>query len=330
MTSKNKTLGGFWERNRKSGGYLLRHKAGVFLFRVCRGLFLFGLCFLILQPLINKLSLSFMEQQDLYDPTVISIPRHFTTDNYATVNKLLDLWPSLFRTILIAGLVSILQVLSCTLAGYGFARFQFPFKKLLFTCVILVIVVPPQTILAPLYLNFRFFDGFGLITLIHGEPVNLINGIGGMLLLAVTGMGLKSGLYIFMMRQYFRGVPRELDEAAQVDGCGKLRTFIRIMLPDAMPMITSCFLFAFVWQWTDSLYTSFFLTRYKVLSTQLVGLADRMREYYSALYKTGVSVGYLQTIIATGMLVCLLPLILLYLFAQKAFVESLSQTGIKM
>ena len=112
MTSKNNTLGGFWERNRKSGGYLLRHKAGGFLFRVCRGLFLFGLCFLILQPLINKLSLSFMEQQDLYDPTVISIPRHFTTDNYNMVNKLLDLWPSLFRTILISGIVAISQVLS--------------------------------------------------------------------------------------------------------------------------------------------------------------------------------------------------------------------------
>jgi multiple sugar transport system permease protein len=330
MTNKNNTLGGFWERNRKSGGYLLRHRVGGFLFRVCRALFLFGLCFLILQPLINKLSLSFMEQQDLYDPTVIAIPRHFTSDNYNMVNKLLDLWPSLFRTILIAGMVAILQVMSCTLAGYGFARFNFPLKKLLFICVMLVIVVPPQTILAPLYLNFRFFDIFGLIKLINGDSVNLLNGVGGMVLLAVTGMGLKSGLYIFMMRQYFRGVPRELDEAAQVDGCGKLRTFISIMLPDAMPMITSCFLFAFVWQWTDSLYTSFFLTKYKVLSTQLVGLADRMREYYFKLYETGIGVGYLQTIIATGMLVCLVPLILLYLFAQKAFVESLSQTGIKM
>lgn len=330
MTSKNNALGGFWERNRKSGGYLLKHKTGNLLFRVCRGLFLFGLCFLILQPLINKLSLSFMEQQDLYDPTVISIPRHFTTGNYELVNQLMDLWPSLFRTILIAGMIAILQVLSCTLAGYGFARFQFPFKKLLFACVMLVIVVPPQTILAPLYLNFRFFDVFGIIKLITGEPVNLLNGIVGMALLAATGMGLKSGLYIFMMRQYFRGVPRELDEAAQMDGCGKLRTFISIMLPDAMPMVTSCFLFAFVWQWTDSLYTSFFLTKYKVLSTQLVGLADRMREYYFKLYEMGVSVGYLQMIIATGMLVCLAPLILLYLFAQKAFVESLSQTGIKM
>jgi multiple sugar transport system permease protein len=330
MTSKNNALRGFWERNRKSGGYLLKRGAGNFLYKVCRALLLFGLCFLILQPLINKLSLSFMEQQDLYDPTVISIPRHFTTGNYEIMNMLMSFWPSLLRTVVISGTIAILQVLSCTLAGYGFARFSFPLKKLWFACVMLVIVVPPQTILAPLYLNFRFFDVLGIIKLIAGEPVNLLNGIAGLALLAVTGMGLKSGLYIFMMRQYFRGVPRELDEAAQMDGCGKLRTFVSVMLPDAMPMVTSCFLFAFVWQWTDSLYTSFFLTKYKVLSTQLVGLADRMREYFSNLYGASLPVAYMQTIIATGMLACLAPLILLYLFAQKAFVESLSQTGIKM
>lgn len=330
MTNKNRALRGFWERNRKSGGYLLRRKTGTVLFKVCRALLLFGLCFLILQPLINKLSLSFMEQQDLYDPTVVSIPRHFTTDNYKIMNLLMSFWPSLLQTVIISGLIATLQVLACTLTGYGFARFNFPLKKLWFACVMLVIVVPPQTILAPLYLNFRFFDVFGIIKLITGEPLNLLNGIAGLALLAVTGMGLKSGLYIFMMRQYFRGVPKELDEAAQIDGCGKLRTFLVIMLPDAKPMITSCFLFAFVWQWTDSLYTSFFLTKYEVLSIKLVGVADKMLDYFFHAYGGSIPAAYTQTIIATGMLACLAPLILLYLFAQKAFVESLSQTGIKM
>jgi multiple sugar transport system permease protein len=145
-------------------------------------------------------------------------------------------------------------------------------------------------------------------------------------------MGLKSGLYIFILRQYFRGVPKELEEAAWVDGCGKLQTFARIMLPDAMPMVTSCFLFSFVWQWTDSFYTTLFLSSFKVLPSSLSGLADLFGQYYTRM--TGLnnlpSTGYTQVIVATGMVTVLIPLILLYLFAQKMFVQSLAQTGIKM
>jgi multiple sugar transport system permease protein len=152
-------------------------------------------------------------------------------------------------------------------------------------------------------------------------------------------MGLKSGLYIFMLRQYFRGVPKELEEAAYVDGCGRFYTFVRIMLPDAAPMLTSCFLFSFVWQWTDTYYVNLFLRNYGMLSSALGRIAEAFGQYWGRLNAHGAGgtglmalapVGYVQAIIATGMLVCLAPLVLLYLVAQKAFVESLSQTGIKM
>jgi multiple sugar transport system permease protein len=277
-----------------------------------------------------------MEQQDLYDSTVISIPRHFTLGNYRLSGELLNFWPSLFQTIVIVTISSVLQISACALAAYGFARYKFPLKNFWFMCVMLIIVVPPQTIMASLYLNFRFFDIFGLIRLITGYPVNLLESVMGYWLLSATGMGLKSGLYIFMLRQYFRGVPKELEEAAWVDGCGRFKTFIRIMLPDAAPMLTSCFLFSFVWQWTDSFYSSLFLSNYQILSVSLSRIADKLGAWWTAMNSTaGVTysaapVGYTQAIIATGMLVCLAPLILLYLAAQKAFVESLSQTGIKM
>jgi len=133
-------------------------------------------------------------------------------------------------------------------------------------------------------------------------------------------------------------MPKELEEAAWVDGCGKFKTFIRIMLPDAMPMLTSCFLFSFVWQWTDSFYSTLFLSNYRMLARGLGGLAERYSQWYAQVYVAtgtgGVSafapVAQTQMMIATGMLMSLAPLILLYLVAQKAFVESLSQTGIKM
>jgi len=320
-----------------SGSYHLKKKVADIAYKICRAILLFGLCFLILQPLLDKLSVSFMEQQDLYDSTVVSIPRHFTLGNYKLAAELLEFWPSLLQTIIIMLVSSVLQVSTCTLAGYGFARYKFPLKNFWFMCVILIIVVPPQTIMASLYLNFRFFDIFGLIRLITNEPVNLLDSAASYWLLSATGMGLKSGLYIFMLRQYFRGMPKELEEAAWVDGCGKFRTFIQIMVPDATPMLTSCFLFSFVWQWTDSFYTSLFLNNYKTLSSGLGSIAERFGQWWAvtnavsgAAVASTAPVGYVQAIIATGMLMSLAPLILLYLVAQKAFVESLSQTGIKM
>jgi multiple sugar transport system permease protein len=314
----------------------LRKKTGLVIYAICRAILLFGMCFLILQPLLDKLSVSLMEHQDLFDSTVVSIPRHLTLWNYKTALDLLSFWPSFFQTLIIILVSSVLQVFACTLAGYGFARYKFPLKNFWFMCVMLIIVVPPQTILASLYLNFRFFDIFGLIRLISGSPLNLLNSVAGYWLLSATGMGLKSGLYIFMLRQYFRGMPKELEEAAYVDGCGRFMTFVRIMLPDAMPMLTSCLLFSFVWQWTDSFYTSLFLSKYKILAVSLSRIADKLAVWWTAMNRTvgaaysAAPVGYTQAIVATGMLVCLAPLILLYLAAQKAFVESLSQTGIKM
>ena len=312
--------------------YLLKKTVLDYLFKFCRAVLLFGLCFLILQPILDKISVSFMERQDLYDGTVISIPRNVTLDNYTLVNQLIGYWPSLAQTLLIIIISALLQIAACTLAGYGFARFKFPLKNFWFMCVMLIIIIPPQTIMSSLYLNFRFFSILGI------TKVNLLNSVLGFWMLSATGMGLKSGLYIFMLRQYFRGMPKELEEAAWVDGCGRFKTFIQIMLPDAMPMLTSCFLFSFVWQWTDSFFSTLFLNNYRVLSRGLGSMAERYSQWFAQTYiqsgSGGVSafapVAETQMMIATTMLMCLIPLIILYLVAQKAFVESLSQTGIKM
>jgi multiple sugar transport system permease protein len=324
--------------NKSHTAFVIKKTAGDITFKFFRAILLFGLCFLILQPLLDKVSVSFMEEQDLYDATVISIPRHFSVSNYIVSGELLRYWPSLFKTLGILLVSAVLQISACTLAAYGFARYKFPFKNILFMCVVLIIVVPPQTIMSSLYLNFHFFDIFGIFRLTMGEPLNLLNSVAGFWLLSATGMGLKSGLYIFLLRQYFRGVPKELEEAAWVDGCGRFKTFIRIMLPDAAPMLTSCFLFSFVWQWTDSFYTTLFLNNYNMLSDNLGRLAENFMRWWAAVNTAGGLAGhanmaplaYTQAIIATGMLMCLAPLVALYMVAQKAFVESLSQTGIKM
>ncbi|MDE7300368.1 MAG: carbohydrate ABC transporter permease [Lachnospiraceae bacterium] len=322
----------FWERNQKSGGYLLKKTINTALYKIARAILLFGLCFLILQPLFNKISISFMSEKDLYDATIISIPRNFTTANYKLSNQLMEFWVCLKNTVLVALLVSIIQVAACTLVGYGFARYKFPLRNFWFACVMLSILVPPQTISSSLFLHFRFFDVLGIFKAITGETINLQNSMAPYIMMCLGCMGLKSGLYIFMLRQFFRNIPKELEEAAYVDGCGKLRTFLRIMLPDAKPILTSCFLFSYVWQWTDSYYAKLFLGNVKLLPKALTSISGRLGDYYSSIHGTGSlpSSAYEQAMIATGLLMTILPLLLIYLVAQKGFVESLSQSGIKM
>lgn len=322
----------FWERNRKSEGYLLKKTISDIAYRIVRAFLLFGMCFLILQPIFNKISISFMAEEDLYNAMVISIPENFTTSNYQLAAQFMDYGKTLVNTILVSLSIALLQIAVCTLVGYGFARFEFPLKKFWFACVMLVIVIPPQTISTSLHLHFRYFDILGIFKLLTGDTLNLRGSVLPYYLMSMGCMGLKNGLYIFMIRQFFRNIPKELEEAAYVDGCGTLKTFLRIMLPDATPILTSCFLFSFVWQWTDGFYSKMFLGNIKLLSMQLQLIGERLSNYivYTLHDPTGASVGYTNCIVSTGTLMVIVPLLILYLFAQKGFVESLSSSGIKM
>ncbi len=334
MTKKKKvsTVDNFWERNRKSGGYLLKKSIMGYATSIARFILLFGMCFLILQPIFNKISVSFMTEADLYNPIVISIPEHFTTDNYKLAAELMNYKKGVIDSFIISLTIGALQIMVCTLVGYGFARFEFPLKKLWFACVILVILIPPQTIASSLHLHFKFFDILGLFKLIKGDTINLRGSAIPYYLLSAGCMGLKNGLYIYMIRQFFRNIPSDMEEAAYVDGCGMLKTFVLIMLPEAKPIITSCFLFAFVWQWTDGFYSRMFLGNTVLVSTSLSRIVDSLGAYIQRLtgVKTTISIAYSNCILATGTLMIIVPLIILYLFAQKQFVESISSTGIKM
>lgn len=329
---KSKTKSDFWERNRKSGGYLLRRTVMKYAVSICRAILLFGMCFMILQPILNKISVSFMTEEDLYNPIVFAIPEHFTTQNYRLAAELMNYGKAIRNSFVISLTIAVLQIAVCTLVGYGFARFEFPLKKFWFACVMLVILIPPQTISTSLYLHFRFFDVLGIIKLITGNTINLRSSMLPYYLMSAGCMGLKNGLYIYMIRQFFRNIPKELEEAAYVDGCGTLKTFVRIMLPDAKPILTSCFLFSFVWQWTDGFYSKMFLGNMNLVSTSLSRIVDSLGAYLQRLLgiKTTVSVAQANCVLSTGTLMIILPLIVLYLFAQKGFVESLSSTGIKM
>lgn len=320
---KDKTL---HKRKHKITPYRIGRMLGAFV----RAVIIIGICFTILQPLFVKLSVSFMGEQDLYDSSVKYIAKHFTWNNYKMAAAGMDYWKVFLRTAVLSGSISLLQLFVCLLTAYGFARFRFPGKKLLFGCVVLTMIVPPQVIMLPLFMKYRFFDIFGIFKAVTGSSVNLIDTYWPFILQAVTCLGIRNGLYIYMLRQFFKGMPRELEEAAFVDGSGKLRTFLQIMLPSAVPMMVTVFLFGFVWQWTDSFYTSLYLNNTKVMSSALSSLAVNVYSSYSGYggSMNFISPGFVSMMNNTGTVMAILPLIILYLICQKNFVEGIERSGI--
>ncbi|OXS55598.1 ABC transporter permease [Cohnella sp. CIP 111063] len=279
-----------------------------------------GFCFIILFPLFQRLSIAFRSKADIYDPTVLWIPRNFTLDNLRIAIETTNYFEALSNTALISASTTLIQLVSCALAAYAFARLQFRGSGLLFGLVIFTIIVPPQTIMIPLYLTYRYFDLFGLVGLFTGkDSLNLIDTFWPFILSSSTAMGLKNGLYIYIFRQFFRGIPKEIGEAALVDGAGVFRTFLRIVVPNAVPAIVTVLLFSFVWQWNDSYYVSLFLKQVKVLSTSLMDMGMGLREPDPV---------YTSMLLNTGVLLAIAPLILMYLFVQRYFVESVERTGI--
>jgi len=303
-------------------------KAATSLARLCMLLIVIGISYVILLPIFSKLSSSFMIEKDLYDNAVKWIPRHFTLDNYRLVWQYMNYPTALRNSTVLCAIVSLFQVLSCTLVGYGFARFRFRGSGICFSLVILTLLVPPQVMMTPLYLNFRFFNIFGILP----EPINLINTYYPVIFMSLSATGLKNGLFIYIFRQFFKGMPNELEEAAYVDGAGLFTTFARAMLPSAGPALIIVFLFAFVWQWNDYFYSSLLMSGAELLPGALQSISFK---YVESLNLGSVSAidymitsQFLSILDNAGMMLFMAPLLILYGAMQRYFVQSIERTGL--
>lgn len=291
---------------------------------VLRAIVIIGICYLILMPLLTKISSALMMERDLYDQTVKWIPRNPTFENFKLVWEYMK-YPEAFKNSMFLALaVSVLQLISCTLVGYGFARFKFRGSKILFGLVVFTLIVPPHMIMIPLYLNFRYFDLFGLLP---NGGLNLLGSYWPFILMATTATGMRNGIFVYILRQFFRGMPRDLEEAAYVDGAGPLMTFYRIMLPGAMPAMVIVFLFGFVWQWNDYFLTNIFLGGQTLLPLTLDGLLFNASGYMTGANNM-LTGQYASLINNTGMLMFMAPLLILYAFMQRYFIESIERTGL--
>lgn len=291
---------------------------------ILRYVFLIGLCFVILFPTIQQILMALRAPQDVNNPAVVWIPENWSILNIELSMMVLDYWDALLNTFKLSFVAMILQLASTALAGYAFSRLRFKGSNILFILVILTIVIPPQALSLAQYLYFR--------------DLKLIGKEGAIYLMSGLGMGIRSGIFIYIFRQFFRGLPKELEESAMIDGASVFRTFWNVMLPNARGAMVTVGLFAFVWQWNDAYFVKIFevsTASFPLLTMRLINAAENV---YAALFYAGALnlVGqdiwenplFLALISNVSALLMMLPLLFMYLFVQKGFVESIERTGI--
>ncbi len=340
-------------KERLKAKYLSSYFAKNVLWYIFRLLLLIGIAFVILKPFYTIVMRSFMAPENFADVTVVNVPRAFSATIYKSIIVDLEYFKIFFLTLALSLGCAVLQTFACALIGYGLAKFKFRGAKIIFLLVILSLAIPHGTMQSAIFYRFQHLDIFGIFNFLAGGartgiegldavlakikilPENFVGGISTirsvvpLLLMSATGLAFKNGLYIFLLRQFFRGVPDELEESAYLDGANTFRTFVQVILPLSVPMLITVFLFAFCWQWTDDFYLPLFFTGTPpAFMTYLpsMELPATLATIQSNL--PGGGAAYKQAIIyACGLMACF-PLIVLYLFCQRHLVQGIERSGI--
>ena len=306
------------------GQRVLRQGKGL-LFTLFRVVIITGISYVILGPLIGIVASSFFSNADSYSPIVYIIPQSPTLERYKLAMLRMDYWNTLRNMLIYVSLLTVLQLLVCSMVGYGFARYNFPLKKLFFAFVIIMIVIPSHTIMLPVYMTFQNFNPFGLIGLFNkGQGVNLLGTPLPMFIMSALACGLRSGLYIYIFNQFFRGLPKEIEEAAAIDGAGYAYTYLRIMMPNAMPSIITVSIFSLVWQYNDTFFSKLFLISPDIVISKKIGSLQANIQNLDRILDPSISTLYLYA----GVVLIIIPVVLLYIVLQKRFIEGVERSGI--
>lgn len=254
-------------------------------------------------PVLWGLSLAFRSNEEIVRIGGLSpgtfVPAAFILDNFARLFQAVDLVRVIALTLFICACVTGLSLLLNSFAAYAFARMEFPGKRLLFGIVIATMILPIEILIVPLY---RVVKDLGLM-----------NRLGSLILpFGATGFG------IFFMRQFFAGVPRELDEAAVIDGCGRAGIFFRILLPLARTPLVTLGLIVFLQQWDSFLVPVTFISKKEDMLLQVA-----INNLYAHIYFSDTA------LLFAAMVVGALPVIVLFISLQRYYIAGISSSGIK-
>lgn len=296
-----------------------RHKTARFLPRLCIYLLLFGVSFVFLYPFLYMISKSLMTNDDLNNFMVTWLPRSLHFQNYATAAKLMNFTRGFCNSLFVTLLATFGQLISCSMAGYGLARFRVPGRSFWLFVVILAMIIPTQTIIVPLYLLYA--------------KLGWLNTFLPLIIPAYLGYGLKGALYIFIFRQFYSGLPKELEEAAHIDGCGFLRTYAYIVFPVARSAYMVVLVLALVWHWSNYFEPAMFVSKADLgmlsaglnnISNALTLSADTLETVYDINDNNALN----NAVLMAGTFMVVSPLIVMFGFLQKKFIQGMERAGL--
>lgn len=290
---------------------------------IVRWVFLLSISYILLYPLLYMISMTVKAPQDFYDTTVIWVPKNFSANNIKRAWESLDYPKAFLNTVVIEVVSALIEVVSCSIAAYGLARFEFKEKKVLMFILIITILVPSSMIMVPQMTSIRFMDIFGILGLVNkltGVDLrpNLLNTPLAFYIPSILGVGLKAGLFIYMYVQFFKGLPKELEEAASIDGAGPVKTFLTIVVPSSGVIFLTVTIFSVIWHWNDTYIATMFLSKNYPLSVALSNFGGAGDLYNPA------NVGILMA----ACLLVILPPLIMYCILQKQFIKSIDRVGI--
>ena len=274
--------------------------------------------FIYLYPILYMLSSSLMTLDDLLDSSINWIPSSINIANYVQAAGSMDFWKSLGLSVIIAGAPTLLNVISCSIVGYGLARFEFPGKKIIMGIIIFSFILPSQVTMIPTYVLYN--------------NIKILGSLWAFVVPAALAQGINASIFILIFYQFFKQVPKVLIEAASIDGAGYFKSFLRISLPSAGPAILTVFLFSFVWYWNESYLTRMYVagvmqeTEWTTLVVQLQKFQANYNEYAQTAASGAVTLN--ESISMAGTMLSILPVLIMYFVLQRYFIESIDRVGI--
>ena len=289
------------------------------LLRIILYIFLTAITFVFLYPFLYMIVTSLMSNDDLNNFTVVWIPRSLYFSNYSLAAKLMNFLSGLKNSLIVTIVSTLGQLISCSMAGYGLARYNFPGKKIAFTVVILGMIIPAQTIIIPQYLMYANFGWLNTYL-----PLTVPS---------LLGYGFKGALYIYVFRQFYLGLPKELEEAARVDGCGFIRTYVKIIFPTAKTAYIVVLVLSLVWNWSNFFEPSMYLSKSDMylLSMSLNNITDALTlsaDTLNSLYDINAGNTLNNAVLMAGTFMVILPLLIMFVFLQKQFVQGIERSGL--
>lgn len=247
-------------------------------FTVFRYIMLLVIGYIVIYPLLYMISGAIKSSDALLDVTRIWVPKYTSTENFKTAFSAMNFPSALKRTLSLQVISAVIEVFSCSMIAYGFARFKFRGKGIAMVILIVSLLIPVQMYSLPLAVNYRnldFFGIFGFIADLTGVDLRLdvYNTNFTFWLPSVFGVGIRSGIIIYIYIQFYSGLPYELEEAAYVDGAGLFRTYFNIALPSASVVIVTVTVLSMIWHWNENFLSSLcFLSKDWPLSVALYNL----------------------------------------------------------